>query len=57
MIVLQGISDTLAAGSMWGPGFLSFRVNMGFNFASERCKRMTIIVVLSIDISVGRDGF
>ncbi len=56
-IVLPGIPDIVAAGGMWGPGLSNLRDNVGFHLASERCKRMAIVVVLSVEISVGRNGF
>jgi hypothetical protein len=57
MIVLPGIPDVVAAGGMGGPGLSKLRDNVGFNLAPERCKRMAIVVVLSVEISVGRKGF
>ncbi len=57
MIVLHSIADVVAACSVWCPGLANFKDNMSFNLASEWCKWVAVIIVLSIEISISRDGF
>jgi hypothetical protein len=56
-IVLHNIADLVAACGVWCPGLLNFRENMSFNLASEWCKWVAVIIVLSIEISISQDGF
>ena len=52
-IVLDGIANVESAGSVWCPSFLYFRDDMRFNFASKWCKRVAVVVVLSVEVCVG----
>ena len=52
-IVLDGIANVESAGSVWCPSFSYFGDDMRFNFASKWCKRVAVVVVLTIEICVG----
>ena len=52
-IVLDGIANVVSGGSVWCPSFSYFRDNVCFNLASEWCKGVAIVVLLSVEVSVG----
>ncbi len=56
-VVFHGIANIVAACGVWCPGIANFRDNMSFDFASEWCEGVTIVVVLPVEIGVGRDSF
>ncbi len=56
-VVFHGIANIVSTCGVWCPGLANFRDNVSFNFAPERCKRVTVVVMLPKEIGVGRDGF
>ncbi len=38
MVVFHGVANIVSACNVWCPGFINFRDNMSFDFASEGCK-------------------
>jgi hypothetical protein len=57
MVVFHGIANIVSACGMSCPGLANFRDNVSLNFAPEWCKGVAVVVMLSIEIGVGRDGF
>ncbi len=56
-IVLHSIADVVAACGVWCPGLANFRDNMSIHLASEWCKWVAVTIMLSVEISISRDGF
>jgi hypothetical protein len=56
-VVFHGVANVVFACSVWFPGLLNLRDNMSFNFASEWCKGVAVVVMLPVEIGVGQDGF
>ena len=52
-IVLAGVADVVSAGGVWCPSFSYFWDNVCFNFASKWCKRVAVVVMLSVEVCVG----
>ncbi len=56
-VVFNGITDIVSNCGVWFPGLANFRNNMNFNFASKWCEGVAVVVMLPIEIGVGRDSF
>ncbi len=51
-VVLIQISNVLPAGRVLCPSFASAWHHVGFDFASQRCKWIAVVVVLSVQVRV-----
>ncbi len=56
-IVFHGVANIVSACGVWCAGLANFRDDMSFDFASKLCKGITVVVMLPVEIGVGRDGF
>ncbi len=57
MVVFHGIANVVYVCGVWCPDLANFRDNMSFHFASKWCKGGAVVVMLLVEIGVGRDGF
>jgi hypothetical protein len=56
-LVFHGVANVVSACGVWCPCLANFRDSMSFDFASKWCKGVAVIVMLSVEIGVGRDSF
>ncbi len=56
-VVLVGVANVISCCSVGSPCFPYFGDNVCFNFASQRCVRLAVVVVLAPQVCVGGNCF